>query len=106
MDVQSLPGFPGLIACEFEVSQLVQQIVDRNPSFQARERRPKTKMEAVAECEVRIGIAGDLEALRIRKVPRIMVRRTDPCKDEFPSRDDLIMQLDVAPCDAVHPLHW
>src|SRR6266478_1984135 len=63
--VQSLARLPWLIGGQFEILEPLQQIRERDSGFHARERCPQTKVNAVAEGNVRIGIASDIEAARL-----------------------------------------
>ena len=104
MYVQSLARLPGLIGGEFKMLETAQYVGKGNPGFQPRQRRSKAKVDAMAEGDVRIGIARDIEPGRFAELARISVCRAQHWKYQRARRYYLPVQFDVTARGAHHPL--
>ena len=101
---QRLARLPRLVAGKLKIFDPLQEIGKRDPGFQSCQRRTKAGMDAVAERQVRVGIAGDVKAVRIVELPGITVGGAHHRKNKLSSWDHLAMHLDVSRCRARHPL--
>src|SRR6266404_3690000 len=61
-------------------------------------------MDAVPECNMEIGFAGDVESARVRELMRVAVCGTDQRQHERSGGNRLAMHLDVASWRAHDPL--
>lgn len=104
MHVQRLAGLPWRIIGEAELGQALQQVAERNASFQSRQRRAETEVDAMAEGEVGVRLAADVKPLGGHKVPRIAIGRADDRQDKLSRGDGLTVQIDRARRGAKHPL--
>src|SRR4029077_1332480 len=71
---EALPRLPRLIAIVFKALESRQQIGQCDSRLQTCQRRAETEMDAVAKCDVRVGIAGDVKPVGMRKTLRVSVR--------------------------------
>src|ERR1700733_15074147 len=76
-NVKCLTRFPGLVAGQLDILEPLQEIGQTDPGLESGERCPDAEMDPVPECDVRIGIARDVEAVRLGKLPWIAVCRAD-----------------------------
>ena len=61
-------------------------------------------MDPMPEGQVRIRIARDIEPIRVAELLRVAISGTDHRNHELARRNDLPMQLDLAPRQPEHPL--
>ena len=104
MDVQGLARFPRFVAGKLQKAVAEQKVGQRNARLKPRQRRAQAEVAAVAECEMRIGIARDVEPLGSVELPGIAIRRADHRQHQLARRDQLAMHLDVALRRPHHPL--
>ena len=74
MHVQRPSRLPRLVVRERNVVESAEQVAQRHARFQARECGAETKMDAASECDVRVGIARNIESIRVRELRRITIR--------------------------------
>src|SRR3989442_1386163 len=84
MYVEGPAWFPWLAARELEALQPLQQMRQSDPGLQARERRPETEVDAMSECNMRVGIPGDVKASGVGELPGVAVGGPDHGKHQLP----------------------
>src|SRR6185437_14566402 len=89
VDVKSISRLPRLAASRFESLHAFQKISESNLRFEACERRAEAGMDAVAERQVRVGVARHVEAAGVAELAGVAVRGADDREYEFPGRDSL-----------------
>ena len=104
MDVKPFAGLPWQITCKIELADSRQEFGESDPGFQARQGCAKAKMDPVPEGQVRVGIARDVEAVRVGELFWITICRSEHHQGHFPGGDGLTVHLNVAPRHAKHPL--
>ena len=104
MNMESFAGLPRLVTREGERLQSSQEIRESDAGFQAGERRPHAKVNAVPECDVRVGIARNVESVGVPELLGVTVGGADHRQHELACGDDLAMHLDVASRLAEHYL--
>src|SRR5688572_4213239 len=102
--MQSLTGLPRLVARQLEMFEPFQNRWNGNSGLQSPEWRPQAKMNAMAECNVRIGISRDVEPVRLGELLRVVIRRADHRQHEFSRRNRLTVHLNVVIRHATDPL--
>ena len=71
---------------ELQVRKAREKARERDAAFHARDVHPGAGVLAVAERDVAVGLARDVEALGVRELARVAVRRADAEGDEGPCR--------------------
>jgi len=102
--VQSLARLQRLIGGKFETLESLQQIGERDSGFGAGECGAQAKVNAVAKGDMRIGIAADIEAVRVCELAGIAVGRSHHGKHERSRGNHLAVHYDIAARRAHHPL--
>ena len=95
VDMQRFARLPRLVVRNLEALSPLQEMRKSDPGLQPREGRTNTKVDAVPESDVRIGIACDVETGGIVELPSVMVRRADHRDNELPRGNRLSLHLDV-----------
>ena len=102
--VQGLARLPGLITGQPKFSEPAKQVRQRDARFHARQGGAKAEMDAVSECQMEVGVAGDVKMLRVGEDLRIVVGGADHQQNELSRGDHLPVQLDIARRRAHEPL--
>src|SRR5688572_11068844 len=102
--VQRLARLPRLVARELEALHAFEQIRQGDPRLQPREWRPKAEVDPVPKCDMRVGIARDVEASGVAEVPGVAVRRADRCELTLAGRNHPAMKLNITPRHSGRPL--
>src|SRR3954468_4789395 len=63
VDVEGLARLPWVGGSQFEAIHAIEELAQRDRSFQPRQRRAQAKVDAVAEGKVRVGVARDVKSL-------------------------------------------
>jgi DNA-binding NtrC family response regulator len=90
MEVRGLAWRPRLWAGKFKGRDAIEKDRERNPAFQPQGRRADTEVDAVAECEVRIRIASDIEAAGMGELFGIPTGRSDHDENPLSPRDGVV----------------
>src|SRR4051812_13075392 len=105
MDMQCLARLPGFVAREFQILQPRQEIGERDPRLHSRERRAETGVNAMPESNVRVGLAPDIEAIRLAEFLWIAVCRAEHREHELARGNHLFVQSYVTSWCAHQPLN-
>src|SRR5688572_91953 len=81
--MKGLPRLPRFVAGAFEIREAFENIPKRDFRLHARECRAEAGVNSVAERNVRIGIARDVEAVPVRKLLWIAVGRSHHGEDQL-----------------------
>ena len=68
-------GLLRVVPVDLPVGEALQHLVERDPSLEPRERGAEAEVEAVAEAQVMVDRAVDVEAVAVGEVPVVAVRR-------------------------------
>ena len=71
--MQRFPRLPRRSARELEDAHPLEEFRQRHPGFQPRERRAEAEVDAMSNCDVRVGIAADVEPAGLGKRLRIAI---------------------------------
>ena len=64
----------GVLPVDLPCRKPLEHLVERHPSFQARQRGAQAEVDAVAERQVVVDLAGDVEAVGVGKATLVAVR--------------------------------
>src|SRR5690606_41410416 len=84
------------LAVALDVRKAGEQPCDRDPALEARHAHPGARVIAVAEGEMTIRLARDVEAVGCGEPCRIAIGRTDAQRDEGARRKRAVDELDLA----------
>ena len=102
--MQSLARLPRPEAVIGKVFHTVQKDLQSDPGLKASKGSSQAKMQALPEGEVRVWVARDIEAARVGKLLRIMVRGAHHGEKELAGGNALTMKFDIPNGLSVHPL--
>ena len=89
MDVECFSRFPRFIADPFQVGKVLKESAEGDPGLHPRQRGAKAEVDTVAEGDVRIGVAGNVEFFGLLKVFWVAIGRADDGKNELARREGL-----------------
>src|SRR5262249_6478982 len=84
VDVEGPARLPGPVTGEREGCKPTEELGKGDGGLEPRQRRAEAAVDAVPEGDVRVGVAGDVEAIGVREPGRIAVRRADHGEHEHP----------------------
>src|SRR5436190_10654283 len=96
MYVEGLARRPGLAACELETPYAAEKIAQGDASFEAGERGAEAEVDSVSEGDMGIGVACDIEAVRVGEVAGVAIGRADHGEHQDAAWDRMAAQLDLA----------
>ena len=85
----------GVSLVQAEIAETAQQRVEGDLPLHPGERRADAEVSAVAEAEVRVGMAPDVEALRIGELRRITIGRGEHAHDLLARLDGLAAEVEI-----------
>src|SRR5437762_2618964 len=91
--VHALARLPRIGAGQPKALQAHEEIREGDPALQAGERRAQAEVEAVPERDMRVGLAGDVEAVSVAELLRVAVRGAEHRQYELPGRNQLAVHL-------------
>ena len=89
MDVERASRFPRFIADSLHIGKPIEKISENDPRFHPRERGTQARVNTMAESDVRIGIARDVELFGVVEVFCVAIGRADHGKNELAGRKSL-----------------
>jgi hypothetical protein len=104
MHIQSLAWLPRRRVSQLKISDPIEQIVQCDPCFQSRKRRPKAGVNPVAERQMTVRLAGNVELFGIRKLFGVAIGRADHMQNEWTCWKRLPMQFNRTPRSPHEPL--